>query len=101
MPSAALLEQHRPALTGHCYRMLGSVVDAEDAVQEAMLRAWKSVGQFREQSSLKTWLYKIATNVCLDALSATNRQRLRPLDSSDAPGIVDDELVNRLTQRSR
>jgi RNA polymerase sigma-70 factor (ECF subfamily) len=57
------VEQYRPALTGHCNRMLGSVVDAEDAVQEAMLRAWKSMGQFREQSSLKTWLYKIATNV--------------------------------------
>src|SRR5438309_239263 len=101
MHSDAILEQYRPALTGHCYRMLGSVVDAEDAVQEAMLRAWKSMGQFREQSSLKTWLYKIATNVCLDTLSASNRQRFRPLDTSDMPGVVDDDLVNRLTKRSR
>jgi RNA polymerase sigma-70 factor (ECF subfamily) len=104
LPIAALtagLEQYRPALTGHCYRMLGSVVDAEDAVQEAMLRAWKSVGQFREQSSLKTWLYKIATNVCLDTLSATERRRFRPLDTSDTPGVIDDDLVNRLTQRPR
>ena len=99
MTAAALLEQYRPALTGHCYRMLGSVVDAEDAVQEAMLRAWKSMGQFREQSSLKTWLYRIATNVCLDALAASSRQRLRPLEISDTPGVVRDDLV--LTQRSR
>jgi RNA polymerase sigma-70 factor (ECF subfamily) len=64
-----------------------------------MLRAWKSMGQFREQSSLKTWLYRIATNVCLDALAATSRRRLRPLELSDTPGVVHDDLV--LTQRSR
>jgi RNA polymerase sigma-70 factor (ECF subfamily) len=93
MTSAAILEQYRPALTGHCYRMLGSVVDAEDAVQEAMLRAWKGIDRFREQSSLKTWLYRIATNVCLDTLSATKRQRIRPLESSDTPTVVHDDLV--------
>jgi RNA polymerase sigma-70 factor (ECF subfamily) len=104
LPAAALtagLERYRPALTGHCYRMLGSVVDAEDAVQEAMLRAWKSVGQFREQSSLKTWLYRIATNVCLDTLSATERRRFRALDTSDEPAVVNDHLVHTLTQRPR
>ena len=85
MTTAALLERHRPALTGHCYRMLGSVVDAEDAVQEAMLRAWKGMDRFQEQSSLKTWLYRIATNVCLDALAAAKRRRLRPLETTDAP----------------
>lgn len=94
-----LLEQFRPALTGHCYRMLGSVVDAEDAVQEAMLRAWKGLENFREQSALKTWLYRIATNVCLDTLAATERQRLRPLEISETPGIVRDDLV--LTKRGR
>src|SRR2546423_12804932 len=102
LPVAALaagLEQYRPALTGHCYRMLGSVVDAEDAVQEAMLRAWKSVGQFREQSSLKTWLYKIATNVRLDTLSASQRRRLRPLDTSDSPAVGADEPRHRPTPR--
>ncbi|MGZ8412879.1 MAG: sigma-70 family RNA polymerase sigma factor [Gemmatirosa sp.] len=99
MSSAILLEQYRPALTGHCYRMLGSVVDAEDAVQEAMLRAWKGRDRFQEQASLKTWLYRIATNVCLDALSATGRQRLRPLELSDTPGVVHDDLV--LTQHPR
>jgi RNA polymerase sigma-70 factor (ECF subfamily) len=99
MSADALLEQYRPALTGHCYRMLGSVVDAEDAVQEAMLRAWKSIDRFREQSSLKTWLYRIATNVCLDTLSATNRQRIRPLEMSGQPGRVADDMI--LQQRPR
>jgi RNA polymerase sigma-70 factor (ECF subfamily) len=93
------LEQYRPFLTGHCYRMLGSVVDAEDAVQEAMLRAWKSMDRFQEKASLKTWLYRIATNVCLDTLSSSDRKRLRPLETSDAPQPVTDEMV--LTQRSR
>ncbi|MGI8508490.1 MAG: sigma-70 family RNA polymerase sigma factor [Gemmatimonadaceae bacterium] len=99
MPEVTILEQYRPALTGHCYRMLGSVVDAEDAVQEAMLRAWKGIDRFKEQSSLKTWLYRIATNVCLDTLTATNRQRVRPVELSEQPGVVSGELV--LNQRSR
>src|SRR5688500_15373776 len=99
MTTAALLEQYRPALTGHCYRMLGSVVDAEDAVQEAMLRAWKGIDRFREQSSLKTWLYRIATNVCLDTLSSSTRQRVRPVELSDEPGVVTDDMV--LGQRPR
>jgi RNA polymerase sigma-70 factor (ECF subfamily) len=92
MSSAALLEQHRPALTGHCYRMLGSVVDAEDAVQESMLRAWKGLDRFNEQSSLKTWLYRIATHVCLDTLSSADRRRIRPVASSDTPGTVRDDM---------
>jgi RNA polymerase sigma-70 factor (ECF subfamily) len=102
LPSAELassFEQYRPALTGHCYRMLGSVLDAEDAVQEAMLRAWKSIDRFQEQSSIKTWLHRIATNVCLDAISATQRQRVRPVEHTDLPGVVHDALV--LEQRPR
>ena len=99
MTAAALLEQHRPALTGHCYRMLGSVLDAEDAVQEAMLRAWKGVDRFQGQASVKTWLYRIATNVCLDTLAATGRRRVRPIELGDAPGVVTDDLV--LTARPR
>jgi RNA polymerase sigma-70 factor (ECF subfamily) len=99
MSADALLEQYRPALTGHCYRMLGSVVDAEDAVQEAMLRAWKGKEKFKEQSSLKTWLYRIATNVCLDTLSASERQRLRPLELSPTPGHVHPDMA--LPQRGR
>lgn len=94
MTIAALeLEQYRPALTGHCYRMLGSVVDAEDAVQEAMLRAWKALDGFKEQSSLKTWLYRIATNVCLDTLSSAERRRVRPVDISETPGVVRDDMA--------
>jgi RNA polymerase sigma-70 factor (ECF subfamily) len=92
MSAAAQLERFRPALTGHCYRMLGSVVDAEDAVQESMLRAWKAIDRFEQQSSLKTWLYRIATNVCLDTLSASERRRLRPLDASDQPAMVSDDM---------
>src|SRR6186997_318136 len=92
MSTAALLEQHRPALTGHCYRMLGSVLDAEDAVQETMLRAWKAIDKFKEQALLKTWLYRIATNVCLDTLSSSHRLRMRPLDVSNGPRTVAEDM---------
>ena len=97
--TAVPLEEYRPALLGHCYRMLGSVVDAEDAVQEAMLRAWKSLDKFQEQASLKTWLYRIATNVCLDTISATNRRRVRPFELSDTPTEVREDMS--LPQRPR
>src|SRR5687767_10830781 len=89
----AQLETYRPALTGHCYRMLGSAADAEDAVQEAMVRAWKNLEKFEERASVKTWLYKIATNVCLDALSDRSR-RARPMEEGPA-GTVEDELETR------
>lgn len=93
MATAAHLEEYRPALTGHCYRMLGSVLDAEDAVQEAMLRAWKSLEGFKEQSSLKTWLYRIATNVCLDSLAARERRRIRPLERPEWKGVVREDMM--------
>jgi RNA polymerase sigma-70 factor, ECF subfamily len=96
-PAFAQLELYRPALTGHCYRMLGSVVDAEDAVQESLLRAWKNLDSFNQKSSLKTWLYRIATNVCLDKL-ATGKRRLRPVDLV-APTMLD--RTPELTQRER
>src|SRR5437868_13490702 len=70
------LEQYRRPLTGYCYRMLGSAFEAEDAVQETMLRAWKNVDSFEGRSSLRSWLYKIATNVCLDALRGEKRRAL-------------------------
>lgn len=84
------LEPHRPALIGHCYRMLGSITDAEDAVQDTLLRAWKHRDRFDGRSSLRTWLYRIATNVCLDEREARTR-RARPM-SDGLPGTPDDPL---------
>jgi RNA polymerase sigma-70 factor (ECF subfamily) len=79
MVTALDLDAHRAALTGHCYRMMGSAADADDAVQETMLRAWRSRESFAGRASLRTWLYRIATNVCLDALADRTR-RARPME---------------------
>jgi RNA polymerase sigma-70 factor (ECF subfamily) len=87
---ARLLDQHRVELTGFCYRMLGSAFEAEDAVQETLTRAWRSFDQFEGRSSLRTWLYRIASNVCLDILKSSQR-RARPMDLSPA-GTVDGPL---------
>ena len=81
--TADALEQHRRDLTGYCYRMLGSAFEAEDAVQETMLRAWRSLDRFEGRSALKSWLYRIATNVCFDALEGRER-RARPMDLGPA-----------------
>ena len=86
---ALLADQFRPELLAHCYRMLGSLQDAEDQVQETLLRAWRSYGSFEGRSSVRTWLYRIATNACLRAME--NRER-RPLPSGlGAPG--DDQVT--------
>jgi RNA polymerase sigma-70 factor (ECF subfamily) len=87
------LEAHRASLTGHCYRMLGSASDAEDAVQETIVRAWRSLDRFEGRASLRTWLHRIATNVCLDALSDHSR-RMRPFEEG-APGSIDHPLNAR------
>ncbi|MGH7687661.1 MAG: sigma-70 family RNA polymerase sigma factor [Candidatus Dormibacteria bacterium] len=92
---AEALDDHRRNLTGYCYRMLGSPFEAEDAVQETMLRAWRALDTFDNRSSLNTWLHRIATNVCLDVLKSRKR-RATPMDL----GPAQEPLLTNLNTRS-
>ncbi len=92
------VEPHRAELHAHCYRMLGSVDDADDALQDALLRAWRGLGRFEDRSSLRTWLYRIATNAALD-LIGHRPQRVLPLDHSPAADPADgfpEPIVERI-----
>src|SRR2546426_33232 len=86
-----LLDAHRADLVGYCYRMLASPFEAEDAVQETMLRAWKAYDRFEGRASMRTWLHRIATNVCLDMLRS-KRHRTRPMDLGPAREPIEANL---------
>jgi RNA polymerase sigma-70 factor (ECF subfamily) len=93
-----LAEQHRAGLLAHCYRMLGSMHDAEDALQEILLRVWRGLPGFAGRSSLRTWIYRIATNVCLDAI-ARRPKRTLPIDygpPSERTGDIGAPLVEQV-----
>ena len=87
----AQLEQYRSELTAHCYRMLASPFEAEDAVQETFIRAWRNLERFEGRAALRSWLYKIATNVCFDMLSGRER-RARPVDLGPSQEPVESSL---------
>jgi RNA polymerase sigma-70 factor (ECF subfamily) len=103
VPSGAdlerVLQSHRTELTGFCYRMLGSGSEAEDAVQETMVRAWRSIDRFEGRSSLRSWLYRIANNVCIDMLRSPQR-RARPMEMGPSSTVGDAVLGEPLAEHA-
>ena len=93
-PAFGELEQHRSELIAYCYRMLGSPFDAEDAVQDVFMRAWRSRDRFEGRAAMRSWLYRIATNVCIDMLNSKER-RIRPIDLGPAQEPVESNLHTR------
>jgi RNA polymerase sigma-70 factor, ECF subfamily len=91
----ALVEEHRATLHAHCYRMLGSLHDADDALQETLLRAWRGLPAHQGRSTLRTWLYRIATNVCLDAIARRSKHRVLPIDYAPAGEPAGEEPHSR------
>lgn len=98
-PSPEDLEPYRRELAGYCYRMLGSGSEAEDAVQETLLRAWRSAERFEGRSSLRSWLYRIASNVCFDMQRSVQR-RARPMELG-APSLPDESLLGPMLPEHR
>jgi RNA polymerase sigma-70 factor (ECF subfamily) len=93
------LEAHRRELTGYCYRMLGSALEAEDAVQETLLRAWRAADRFEGRASVRSWLYRIATNVCIDMQRASQR-RARPMELGPASPPIENLLGPMLPENT-
>jgi len=87
-----LFEPYRPELRLHCYRMLGTIDDAEDLVQETFLRAWRAVDRFEGRASVRSWLYRIATNTCLNALASQTAARRFMPDAVGPPAVVAADL---------